>query len=206
MLERRPSRPPLAHSADEISAAPEPPGFPAAPTGSPTWPPALSRPSRWPTLVVLVVALIGVGVGIAAWFRPVPHISSPTAPPTPTYTEQEISDAKARACAAVDLVQKGVRLQTGASNPAPEPGNDPAVIDAEAANARLSMVAGASYMRDHLDAAIPPQIADTMRHLSDVLSDIATNYLAGVRSNDSQIAHLRSDSASAAARLNELCK
>ena len=75
-----------------------------------------------------------------------------TAPPskTPTYTEQQISDAKARSCAAFDTVLKGVTLQTHG-----EASDDPAMRKAQAVNGQLSLVAGGGYLRDHLEPATP---------------------------------------------------
>jgi hypothetical protein len=208
MSEKPPSGPPPAQNASGFPAAPAPTGFPAGPAGSPSWPsapPVAPRGhSRWPTFVALAIALIATGLAVVGWFRPAPP--TPPRAAAPTYTEQQISDAKARACSAFGLVQKGVRLQTGASSPAAESSNDPAMVEAQAANARLSMIAGASYLRDHVDPATPPQIAAAIQHLSDGMSDLGSSYLAGAKNDDPEVVTLRNDGSSTAARLEELCK
>jgi hypothetical protein len=80
------------------------------------------------------------------------------------------------------------------------------MIEAQAANARLSVVAGAWYLRDHVDPATPSEIADAIRHLSDSMSDLGEKYLAGAKNDDSEVVNLRSDGSSTAARIAELCK
>ncbi len=102
MSDHPPSGPTSAHGA---SGYPGPPaGFPGAPAGTPPWsPPPPRGPSRWLTFLALAIAVIATGLAIVGWFRP----SLPPPAAAPTYTEQQISDAKARACAAFDVVKKG---------------------------------------------------------------------------------------------------
>lgn len=200
-MSETPSSGPPAQGASGFPAAPTA-GFPAAPAGPPPWPPAQPKSSRWLTFVALAVALLATGLAVVGWFRPPP----PPRAAAPTYTEKQIADAKARACKAFELVQKGVRLQTGANAPAPESSNDPAMVEAEAANARLSMIAGAWYLRDHVGPATPPQIAAAVQHLADGMSELGSNYLAGAKNDDPQVVTLRQDGTSAASRVQELCK
>src|ERR1700734_89952 len=104
MSEYPPSGPSAANGPSGYPAAPT--GFPGAAPGSAAWPSPSHGPSRWPTFLALAVAVVASGLAIVGWFRPTPP---PAAPPskTPTYTEQQVSDAKARACSALDLVHKG---------------------------------------------------------------------------------------------------
>src|ERR1700761_5133549 len=92
--------PPAGHPS-----APGPAGYPPVmpPTG-PWGPPApvgLSRPARWPMAVMLLITLVAVGAAVAAWLRPIPHETAAT-PPAPTYSEQQVADAKSKVCAAFD--------------------------------------------------------------------------------------------------------
>jgi hypothetical protein len=202
MSEYPPSGPSAAHGPSGYPAAPT--GFPGAAAGSPAWPSPSRGPSQWPTFLALALALVASGLAIVGWFRPSPP---QTAPPskTPTYTEQQISDARTRVCAAVDTTHKGVVLQSGA-NKQDGVSSDPALAEGQAANARLSIISGSWYLRDHLDPATPQPLADTIRHLSAVMLDIGANYLAGARDADQSQSALLSDGDSTFARALELCK
>lgn len=185
-------------------------GFPSAPTGfqsgPPAWQPAPTKEqSRGLTYVALAIAVIATVLAIVGWFRPTPPPPPQAHPSAPTYTEQQIADAKAKACAAVDLVHKGVALQSGA-NKSDGVSADPAVAEAQAANARLSIISGSWYLRDHLDPATPQPIADMVRHLSDIMLDMGANYLAGARDADPSQSVLLSDGDSTFAHALESCK
>jgi hypothetical protein len=203
MSEKPPSGPPPAQNASGFPAAPAPTGFPAGPAGSPSWPsapPVAPRGhSRWPTFVALAIALIATGLAVVGWFRPAPP--TPPRAAAPTYTEQQISDAKARACTAFELVDKGVTLQTNG-----EVSSDPAMAKAQGANARLATISSGWYLRARLDQAAPPKLATAIQHLSDVLLDLGANYLAGATDDDPAQAALRSEANSAFGRVQELCK
>jgi hypothetical protein len=198
MSEYPPSGPSAAHGPSGYPAAPT--GFPGAAAGSPAWPSPSRGPSQWPTFLALALALVASGLAIVGWFRPSPP---PTAPPskTPTYTEQQISDAKARSCAAFDTVLKGVTLQTHG-----EASDDPAMRKAQAVNGQLSLVAGGGYLRDHLDPATPAQLAADIRKTADVLSDLGANALAGAQNADQPQAGLLTEAKSSFAQVQELCK
>jgi hypothetical protein len=202
MSEYPPSGHSAAHDPGGYPAAPT--GFPGAAAGPPAWPSPSRGPSQWPTFLALALALVASGLAIVGWFRPSPP---PTAPPSkaPTYTEQQISDARTRVCAAVDTTHKGVVLQSGA-NKQDAVSRDPALAEGQAANARLSIISGSWYLRDHLDPAAPQPLADTIRHLSAVMLDIGANYLAGARDADQAQSALLSDGDSTFARALELCK
>ena len=202
MSEYPPRGPSAANGPSGYPAAPT--GFPGAAAGPPVWPSPSRGQSRWPTFLALALALVASGLAIVGWFRPSPQ---PAATPskTPTYTEQQVSDAKARACAAVETTHKGVALQSGA-NKQGAVSSDPALAEGQSANARLSIISGSWYLRDHLDPATPQPLADTIRHLSTVMLDIGANYLAGARDADQAQSALLSDGDSTFARALELCK
>jgi hypothetical protein len=189
-------------------------GFPSAPPQAGYHPPPASPPwqaappqgqSRGLTYAALAIAVVATGVAIAGWFRPSPPPPPPAHPSTPTYSEQQISDAKARACAALDVVQKGVGMHAG-TGPEAQLSNDPATAEAQSANARLAIVAGGWYLRDHLEAATPQPLADEVRHVSGVLLDLGENYLAGLRNEDPKTSDLVKDGNSSFDRALGLCK
>jgi hypothetical protein len=198
MSEYPPSGPSAAHGPSGYPAAPA--GFPGTAAGSPVWPSPSRAPSRWPTFLALALALVASGLAIVGWFRPSPP---PAAQPstTPAYTEQQISDAKTRACAAFDTVLKGVTLQTHG-----EASDDPAMRKAQAVNGQLSLVAGGWYLRDHVDPATPTQLAADIRKTADVLLDLGTNALAGAQNADQPQASLLAEVKSSFAQVQELCK
>ena len=151
-------------------------------------------------VAVVAVAIAIVALALAAWSLLRPHPTGVSATPSRA-TEEQITNAKARACAASTLVDTAVSSQTHA-----DPGADPAAAQAVAANARLSMVAGSSYLLARLDAATPSPLADRIRSFADDLQDVVVHTMAGV-SNDEpdQTARLQNAQATSA-QIADLCK
>ena len=84
--------------------------------------------------------------------------------------------------------------------------SEPVAVEAVAANARLSMAAGGSYLLARLDPATPPPVAGAIRSFADNLQDITMNAAAGVPNVDpAQAARMR-DGDAASARIADLCK
>lgn len=164
----------------------------SAPTpGSPSGPQGLSR---WMAPVALVVAIIAVAIAIWAL------VERPSADVQVATTEQT-ADAKARACSAFDTVRAAVSLQTHA-----ELGTDPVAVQAVAANARLSMSGGSSYLLLRLEPATPGSLAEAIRSFTDNLQDISMNALAGVPNSDpAQAARLQA-AETAAGQIADLCQ
>ncbi len=81
--------------------------------------------------------MIATVLAIVGWFRPTPPPPPQAHPSTPTYTEQQIADAKAKACAAFEVVNKGVTQHAGTNAPE-HSSNDPAMAEAQAAALRVS--------------------------------------------------------------------
>ena len=102
---------------------------------------SLSTRNRVTAFAVLAIALIAVV--LAAW-----SLLRPLNPSTAPVTDQQVADAKARACTAYTTVRSAVSLQTHA-----DLGSEPVAVEAVAANARLSMAAGGSYLLARLDPA-----------------------------------------------------
>jgi hypothetical protein len=134
------------------------------------------------------------------WFRPSPTALS-TSSTAPTYTQQQISQAKTTTCDAYAVVNKGITLQTNGAE-----SDNPALIQAEAANARLSTISGGWYLRARLDKATPPDLAAAVQHLSDVLLDLGANYLAGAKDDDPSQSSLKIEGNASFRRVQEMCK
>ena len=157
-------------------------------SGAPPTPPK----SRWVAVIALAVAAIAIGM--VGWSLLHPLKASTTA------TDQQTADAAARACAAYNAVRSAVLLQTHASL-----GDDPAALQAVAANARLSMAAGGSYLLAQLDPATPPPLGVAIRSFADGLQDIAMNALAGMTNDDPAQAARMHDAEMASSRVAGLC-
>jgi hypothetical protein len=146
---------------------------------------------RWAVPAAVLIAVVALGVAVWALVRPEFH--GPT--------EQQIADAKKRACNAFNTVGTAVSLNTRA-----DLGTDRVALEAKAANARLAAAEGADYLLSHLDAATPPQLADVMRSLAADLQDITIYALAGMGDTDpGQVARLH-DIEGKTARITEQCK
>jgi hypothetical protein len=153
------------------------------------------RKSRWPTFAALAIAVVAAGLAIVAWFRP-PHGASPT------FTSQQIADAKTNVCSAYTAVQQGVVINTHLVNPRAD---DPIGTLAVAANARLALLGGGAYLRDRLAAepAAPADLAKAVKSMANTIEQLGINYLAGA-SNLVQDP-LRNDLNSEIAQINGLC-
>jgi hypothetical protein len=169
-------------------------GSDARPDHAAAPPRASASRSGWVSVIAVVVAVIALAVAVWALLaRP----ASPAAASAPT--GQQVADAKSRACGAFTTVRTAVALQTHA-----DLGADPVAVQAVAANARVSMAAGHSYLLTHLDAAA--ELALAIRSFANDLGDIAMNAVAGVGNDDpAQAARLR-DGDALSARITDLCK
>jgi len=161
------------------------------------------RPSRWPTLAVLVIALIGVAVGIVGWFRPVSHNDHQPTPTAPTYTDQQIADAKASICAAYNLAKNEVFDNTHRPNPGE--GGEIGQL-AVAANARLAIYAAGPYLLDRLAAepAAPADLAHAVRSLADTYEETAMRALNNAP--DSELDPFRHEIDADITKIDGLCK
>ncbi len=157
-----------------------------------------SSSSRWIAPVGLLLAL--VAVALAAWslLRP----TEPAASNSATSSNQEqAAAAKTSACKAFTTVSQAVALQTHA-----DLGPDPVSKETVAANARLAMFGGGSYLLAHLDPATPDELAAATRAFAGGLQDIAMYALAGASNIDpAQAARLR-DAETSSSRVATLCK
>ncbi|WP_099037505.1 hypothetical protein [Mycobacterium neglectum] len=148
------------------------------------------------TIISLLVAATALGVAGWALYR------SDYA--KTDYSMDQIAAAKAKACTAVDVVRRGVSVNTNLM-----PAGGPADVtgaQAVAANARVSLFDGGQYLMARLDPATPEPVAQKVREFADYLMDIGANATAGTTNDDpSQAERLRAAD-QVSADLTQLCK
>jgi hypothetical protein len=148
------------------------------------------------TIISLVVAVAALGVAAWSLYR--------SDPANRDYDAAQVADAKARACTAVDVVRRGVSLNT---NLMPAGGaGDVTGAQAVAANARVSLNDGGQYLIARLDPATPENLAAKVREFADNLMDIGAHATAGVTNDDSAQAQRLKDADEANTSLEQLCK
>ncbi|MCV7035943.1 hypothetical protein BMW24_008960 [Mycobacterium heckeshornense] len=159
-------------------------------------------PSRWPSFAALAIAIIGLGVGITGWFRPLPHEIHEQAPTAPAYSDQQIANAKTDVCVAYNYAKNEVALNTHR----PDFEGDPVGSLAAATMKRLSLYAAGDYLLTRLTAqpATPAELADAVRSLANSYEQAAMRIL-----NDEPSAALdplRHAVDSDISKIDELCK
>jgi hypothetical protein len=124
--------------------------------------------------VMFLITLVAVGAAIAAWLRPIPHETSAT-PPAPTYSEQQVSDARAKVCAAYQKVRSAL-----AANATRTGGDDPNAQLTVAVNARQIYVASSAYLLSTLadEPATPSDLANAARRLTALFQVLTLDGLA----------------------------
>ena len=142
----------------------------------------------------LALAVIALAVAIAAFFRPV-HESAPT------FSSQQTADGKTHLCSAYVTVRQGVVANTHLANPVP---NDPAGQLAVAANARLALIGGGTFLRDRLAAepAAPADLTKAVGSMASTIEELGVGYLAGL---NSALDPLRHNLDSEISQINNLC-
>ncbi len=150
--------------------------------------------ARWIPAVALALAVLAVALAAWSLLRPVP--AGGTASSTTS-----AADAKGRACAAYATVSNAVSLQTHG-----DLGPDPVAQQAVAANARVAMATGSSYLLAQLDPNTPGPVADAVRSFADHLQSIAIFSLNGVSNDDPAQAARLNAAQEDTGKLTELCK
>jgi hypothetical protein len=129
--------------------------------------------------VMFLITLAAVGAAVAAWSRPIPHETSAT-PSAPTYSEQQVSDAKSKVCASYEKVQNAVTI-----NAARTAGDDPNSQLLIAVNMRQVFVAGSAHLLTTLadEPAAPADLAAAASNLAHIYQVITLDGLVGDRND-----------------------
>jgi hypothetical protein len=153
-----------------------PPPTSSTPTAqTPFAPPiAFRRPARWPTFTALAIALIGIAVGLVGWFRPAPHSDQSPAPHKPTYTDQQVADAKTSVCAAFAKVDHALDLAGARTG-----NDDPTMQLAVATSTRQVLDAGSRYLLTKLaeEPATSSDLATAVQKQANSFQELMVGYL-----------------------------
>lgn len=182
-------------------AVPQDPGQRWGPPPAALAPPGFGRPARWPTFAGLAIALVALTVGAAAWFRAAPHENQP--PPKVTYTQQQISDAKGKVCAAFGKFERAVDVAKAAPR-----GTDDTAQLAESTSIRQVFDVGSRYLFFTLSEqpATPADLAAAVRKEASSLQEGVIGYLDGLPNSDPQMQPLVQANSEAAETIRQLCK
>ena len=151
---------------------------------------------RWLAPAALAIAVLAAIGAAAALFKPAPAVSGPG----------PSDDPKGQVCTAFNTVSTAVSSQTKRA-PGPDLGPaTPIAAEAIAANARLSMAGGATYMLEQLPSNAPKQLADEVRSFATNLNGVAMNALAGIPNDKEPQAGLLRTVEESNKRIAELCK
>ncbi len=145
---------------------------------------------------MLLITLIAVGAAVAAWLRPIPH--STAAPKAPSYSDQQVADAKAKVCTAFEKVHHVLQMNSTRSG-----GDDPNSQLLVAINARQIFMTGSAYLLTTLsdDPATAPDLAAAVGNLAHLYQVITMDGLASDLSVPSQNA-----ANATASEIEGLCK
>ncbi|MGH3970378.1 MAG: hypothetical protein ACRDTV_20210 [Mycobacterium sp.] len=164
----------------------------------------MRRRRRWPLVTSLAVALLAVGlaigVAIGAWWLPRAD-DKPAA--APTYTDQQVAEAKATVCTAFDKVARALDLSSARNG-----GDDPTAILGVATAGRQVLDFGSRYLLTKLNEqpATPADLADAIRKLANSYQEATIGYLDGLTNSDAALQPTLHASDQAAITINRLCK
>ena len=143
--------------------------------GAPWAPPAPS--SRLLPVLGVVLGLLGLVVGTAAWFRAAPAYSD-----APPFSEQQVTDAKKAVCEA--YVKGWHSLQVAGSRKKPDDPTD--TIPVVSVNGRVAETAVGNYLVNSAEAnpAAPEELKGLIRHLGQAYQEIVLSQLADGSKSD----------------------
>jgi hypothetical protein len=104
---------------------------------------------------MFAITLVAVAAAVAAWLRPMPETKS-AVPPTPTFSDQQVADAKSKVCAAYPEIHHAVDVNAPRNG-----GSDPTAQLAVATNMRQIYIVGSAYLLTRLadEPATPRDLA-----------------------------------------------
>jgi hypothetical protein len=178
------------------------PTYPPPPPAA--WPPPQPRrQSQWLALIALIVALVGVGVAVGAWIRPSPNEKPHTVAAGPSYTDQQVTGAKTKVCAAYEKVHHSLELSSARNG-----GSDPTATLGVATSGRQVLDAGSRYLITKLseEQATSTELAAAIRNLANAYQELAISYLAGLTNSDTQLQSVLQAADDASSTIERLCK
>ncbi len=124
-------------------------------------------------MAALVLAVVATTVAVLGWFYP--HKSASSAP---TYSDQQVKDAKKHICETFRIVDHEVVRNSRMKNP--ENGGPIGALSVATA-ARLAFYSGGAFLRDRVtqEPATPPALAKSVNDMGSALEELAIGYLAG---------------------------
>lgn len=146
------------------------PYYEPAPQSPPPWPAQAPAPYRAPSRLLpilgVVLGSLGLIAGVAAWFR--------AAPAQPTYSNQQVADAKKAVCDAFTTAVNSFHVA------GTQKAVDPTGKFLVAINARLAVIASGNYMRNEVEAnpEAPKELRDLVNKLAKDYENIGLAQLA----------------------------
>jgi glutathione S-transferase len=175
---------------------------PPAPSAPPPWPPAgaTGPPRRWPTAAWVLAITLVAAVAIAGWLRPMHDRKSS---PAPTYTDQQVANAKTNVCAAFAQVDRALGVAQSFSG-----SSDPTAVLAVATSTRQALDFGSRYLLMKLadEPATPSDLATAIRNESDSYQQLIIGYLDGLQYSDPKMQPAITASGQATDTIRRLCK
>jgi uncharacterized protein YbjT (DUF2867 family) len=138
--------------------------------------------------------VLALAIAVFGWFDSVHN--------APGFTGQQTADAKKHVCTTYQIARQAVVINTHLANPR---GDDQIGTLAVAANARLALVGGGSYLRESLasEPATPTDLAKAVKAMAGTIEQLGMDYLAGAPSSTQDA--LRSDLDKEISAINQLC-
>jgi hypothetical protein len=160
-------------------------------TNKPLPSPGAALASRWGVLAAVAIAVVAAALAGLAYFHPAQKSAPAIA--------QQGGDAKANVCAAYAAAHKAVVINTHLQSPNPD------LQLAIAANARLALIGGGTYLRDRLDAnnAAPADLINAANLFANTVQQLGINYLTDETPNTQNA--VRKDLDTQIAQLDKLC-
>ncbi|WP_163747884.1 hypothetical protein [Mycobacterium noviomagense] len=112
-----------------------------------------------------------------------PENKPASSPPPPTYSGQQIADAKSAVCRAFDKVHRAVAVNNSRSG-----GDNPTAVIAVATSGRQALNVGGEYLLTKLaeQPATPPDLANEIRRMASIYQELTVDYLAEASSSETE--------------------
>jgi hypothetical protein len=157
-------------------------------------------PAGWIAPLALVISLLAVGAAGWAVFKPSP---SPGATDT---VASDSADPKGEACSAFKIVSTAVSRYTNVRIPDDLGVAKPGTQEAIAANARLAMTGGSTYLLRNLPPNSPSELADNVRSFAGTLDTIGMKLLTGLPNDNPEMVTLLQSAETSNKKIAELCR